>query len=278
MLRSLMRNTALGLVIGVSLLGAACSSSSSSPAAPTDAGGTSSDASNGGDDTQADAGTLSQTCGAPPYVTLGITLKALTGSGETPLPGARFTSPLCPDKYQVTDADGKLTGAITKGVTFYGRFEAKNYVKMLTPEQLYEADDPNVTASVPSALFSALIPGYDASKPTIFIGGFKDGGHGACDALDGAQYSVVNHPEVTVTYFSNDAIPQPTASAATTVSGRASITGLNVGEAVTLVGSKSGCEVVFKHGANTGRAPLEAGFITFIGAYVHDAQSDASTD
>ena len=261
---------------------AACSSKDSPPAATPGNDAATIDASTGGDDDASpdtsDPGQPADSCGTAPFVTLGIQVNGTGGSGDVPLPGAKFTTPLCPSSYKIADDAGKLTGSISKGVPFYGRFEAKNYVNLLTPEQIYEADDDTVTVSLPASLFSALIPGYDASKPTVFIGGFKDGGHGACDALDGIKYTVTGHPEVTITYYTPAAIPNPTTDDFTSSSGRASIIGLALGEPVTLVASKPGCEVVFKHGANTGRAPLEANYITFIGAYVHDLPgADAGT-
>jgi len=261
------------------LLATSCGSSSkdappSPDASSDDASGPSPDAAGAGED----AGVLADTCGAAPYVSLGITVTALSASGTAPLPGARFTTPLCPGSYKTTDADGKLVGLISKSVPFYGRFEAPNYIKTLTPESRYDADATDVGVQILPGIFAALIKGFDAASTVICVGGFKDGGHGACDALDGMTYAVVNHPEAVVTYYSNDSVPVATTDTSTTASGRAAITGLAPGEPVTLTGAKAGCEVVFAHGAATGRYPLEAGYLTLAGAYVHDAASDASAD
>src|SRR5262249_5530093 len=152
---------------------------------------------------------------------------------------------------------------VSKGVPFYGRFEAKNYASMLTGEQRYDVDTSDVEVKILPGLFTTLIPGFGPDKTAIFVGAFKDGGHGACDALDGMRDRVLGHPEAIVTYYTKDAVPVPTSLDATTESGRAAITGLAVGEPVTLTGAKPGCEVVFVHGTSTGRAPLEAGFVTF---------------
>src|SRR4051794_37293483 len=53
-----------------------------------------------------------QSCGAPPYVTLGIVVKAASTSGTgNPVEGAKLTIPqLCGDKSQLSAADGTITG------------------------------------------------------------------------------------------------------------------------------------------------------------------------
>jgi hypothetical protein len=264
---------------------AGCSSSSSSAASDggaADAGGSLDAGALGITDASGtgDATVPSDHCGAGPWVTLGITVSALgsNGAAGAPIAGATFTSPLCPGSSATSDANGRLVGHVSQSTPFYGRFDAPSYVSMLTPEQQYASDDDAITVTMLPPLFTSLVGGYDATKGTIFIGSFSDTGHDGgtdpCDSMDGIQFAVQGHPEWTPTYYSAGSIPTATNGTSTTTSGRASFAGLDVGEPVTLTGSKPGCVVTFVHGADTGRAPREAGYVTFIGAYVTDG-SDA---
>ena len=204
-------------------------------------------------------------------VLVGITVTGIVlQPPPPPVPNAVFTSPSCPGISYTTDANGKMKGHVPKGVPFYGRLEAKGYVPSILPEQLFTADTPDISVTLPPGVLLSLIPGYDASKGTIFIEILKDGGKGACDQLDGVTLSVQGHPEVAVTYYSADTVPTPVAGAtATTTGGEASITGLPLGSPVQLVATKPGCTAVLQKPPTTGRSPLEAGFVTLAGVYLH---------
>jgi hypothetical protein len=276
---------------GLFALALAACSSSSPPAggAANDGGGVgqgndaaaSPDGASGGDD----GGTAGDQCGAAPYVTLGITVTsfATSGSPSQPIPGVKFTSTLCPGTFTTSDADGKITGKVTKDAVFYGRFEASGYTTILTPELTYGADDPNVGVQLLPALFTSLIGNYDASKGTIFIGAEADNGHDGgsdpCDQLDGISFAVDGHPELKPTYYAPGSIPSAVPGTSTTSAGRASFAGIDPGEPLTITATKAGCSVTFVHAADTGRIPREAGYVTLIAAYVHDGGgSDAGAD
>ena len=212
----------------------------------------------------------SDTCGTAPYVTLGILVKGATiDNSNPPLPGAKFTTPLCPGVYTVSDDAGRLAGHLSKGAAFYGRFEAAHYANTLTPELQFDVDVKDYEVVIPPTIFAALVPDFGPDKTAILVGTKRNGGSGECDKLDGITLSVVGHPEANVTYYSTDQVPAPVAGAtATTASGRAAIGGLAAGSPVVLAGTKAGCVVTMKKGEFTGRAPLEAGWLTLIAAYV----------
>lgn len=251
----------------------ACGSTTIYGCSAKSAAATSGDA--GGDDASASesdgGGLLPTACGNNPYVTVGIVVSGVALMPPAPLvDGAVLTSPLCPGVSLTSAADGTMTGRIAQNVPFYGRVEAKSYAKTLTPEQLFTVDTPAVALTLPPAILTALIPNYSATSTTIFLNMFQDGGHGACNKVDGATFDVMGHPEAIVTYFSADAVPVATTGTATTAGGKATITGLAPGDPVTVLGHKAGCTVTLVKDATTGRSPLEAGWITIGGVWIHD--------
>lgn len=263
----------MNLLGRIALLGSgallACSSSSSAnPAAAADASSPG-DSHDGGGGAEAAVADL-PTCGAPPYVTLGIVVRAASAGGNgAVIAGAKLTTSLCPGTLRLSGDDGVIRGRVSKGVPFFARFEATSYVPTLISEQQFDADKDPIVAPLPPSLFTALVPGYDATKAAIVVGVTKDGGSGPCAALDGVSFQVEGHPEAKVTYFTADAIPAATTGTTTTLAGRAVITGLPNVPLVTLTGTKTGCTVTFLKAPYTGRAPLEAGFLTLAPAYLH---------
>lgn len=213
-------------------------------------------------------------CGDGPWVTLGIVVVALdlgNLDGSTPLPGASFTSPLCPGLDKTSDDAGAIVGLVSKDVPFYGRLQRANYVSELAPEEIFDADSTgNKVEMLPSILENLLLPGLDGGSTAIVIAAQKlQDDAGACSSLDGISFSVPGHPEANVIYFSSAAIPaaEPDASA-TSSRGLVAITGLAGGQFVTLDAGKPGCNVVFAHGPLTGRVPLENGFASLMPAYL----------
>ena len=261
---------------GALLFGAAmwaCSSSSNGTTAGGDDGGTGGDDGSGGD-----SGSSLATCGPPPYINLGVIVQAAsTDKNPARVPGAVLTSPLCPDASFTADDNGAIQGLVTENVPFYGRFNANAFAATLSPEQEFDADVPELAISLPPSLLTAIVPGYDASKPTIFVEVLQDGGHdhdggASCNDPSGIALSVQGHPEAVVTYYSADSIPAPVNGAtATTAGGKASIVGVDASASpVTLVGTKTGCTVSFVKDTSTGRIPLENGYISIAGAYLRD--------
>ncbi len=275
-----MKSRARPLVL-VSLLAAAaalgaCSSKSSGAAAATATGGDAA-ASSGGPGTLDDAGggetgpTSTIACGTAPFVSLGIVVRQIsTGPGPgAPVDGATLTSSLCPGITAITGADGIVSAQVTKGAPFFARLEAPNYAKTLIAEMQYAADTKDIEAPLPPSLFTALVPGFTPAKTAVIVGVSQGGGTGACDAVDGISFIVTDHPEAKIAYFTDDAIPQMSKGTVTTAAGRAAITELAVGAPVSIVGTKTGCTVEFARAPYTGRAPLEAGALTLVPAFIH---------
>lgn len=218
---------------------------------------------------------MTDVCGQPPYVTLGIVVIALDLSNPdgSVLPGATFTSPMCPGFEQVSDDAGVIEGQISANTPFFGRLQAKDYISELAPEEIYDADSIGTHIEMLPQLLAAIAPGYEADAATIAVAVEKTvDDAGACSSLDGVTLSVVGHPEVTVTYLSAGSIPLPQLDAsATTTRGFAVMTGLTGVDGtqyVALSGSKPGCHVVFAYGPITGRVPVENGFASLMPAYL----------
>lgn len=241
---------------------------------PLDA--TADDASAGEDVVDAGADlTVSNVCGDPPWVTLGIQVVALTLGDAAPLPGAQFTASLCPGFVQYSDEAGVVKGSVSRGVPFYGRLVAPDYVSELAPEEVFDADSTGSRIEMlPTFIEGVLLPGYDASASSAIVVSVQRtvSDAGACSSLDGVTLGVAGHPEAQVTYFSNGTIPTPVPGAtATTTSGLAAITGLSAGEAggyVTLTATKPACHAETQHGSQTGRVPLETGFVSLMAVYL----------
>jgi hypothetical protein len=208
-------------------------------------------------------------CGAPPYVTLDVTVLGGHADGTaSPLAGAVFTSPLCPGASATSDASGHLVARVTAGAPFYARFVAPGYAMTLSPEETYTADAPAVSFTLLPSLVTTVIPGYSSTEPVVFLAVANDTATGACAALDGVTFEVEDHPEAVVTYYSTDPVPQPTTGTATTARGLASIQGLPAQAPVTITATKPGCTLLLARPPDTGRAPLEAGYITEMPAYL----------
>ncbi|HEY8039926.1 MAG TPA: hypothetical protein VIF15_09045 [Polyangiaceae bacterium] len=230
-----------------------------------------------GDDGSPDAAeelAIADQCGPSPWVTLGIFVVGLTLSDPdgSPLPGASFTSPLCPGLVQYTDDAGLIQGQVSANVPFYGRLKAQNFISELAPEELFDADSTgHKIEMLPTILEGILLPTFDASASTAIVIAAQKlvDDAGPCSAFDGIAFSVPGHPEATVTYFTNDTIPAPIANGTmTSVRGLAAVTGLAANQMVTLAGTKIGCTVVFQHDTLTGRVPLETGYVSLMAAYV----------
>jgi len=218
--------------------------------------------------------TVGDSCGPAPWVTLGIIVVGLTldNPDGSPLPGAQFTSPLCPGFVQYSDDSGVIQGQISANTPFYGRLQAPNFINELAPEEIFDADSTgHKIQMLPTLLESIVLPGFDASSQTAIVIAAQKvvDDAGPCSAYDGITFTVPGHPEAVVTYFSAATIPAPIPDAgATSTRGLAGITGLAAGQLVTLAATKPGCNVLFQYQTLTGRVPLENGFISLTPAYV----------
>jgi len=217
---------------------------------------------------------VADVCGPAPWVTLGIFVVALSldNLDGSPLPGAQFTTPLCPTLTQYSDDSGVILGQVSANTPFYGQLQAAGFVPELAPEIEFDADSTGHKIDMLPTIFeSILLPTFDASGSTVIVVDLAKlvDDAGACSTTDGVSFTVPGHPEAQVTYFSSGGIPQPVPGAtATTTEGIAAITGLAEGQLVTLAATKPGCSILFKHDGLTGRVPLQNGFVSLTQAYV----------
>jgi hypothetical protein len=266
------KRVALLLVAGAANAGLAfaCSSSRSPGAAAT-----SLDAS-GGDD----AGTLDSTtdvtapttCGAMPWISLGVTLTGITldDPDGAPASGVEFTSPLCPGYVEYSDEAGAVEGQISANTPFYARLQGSGFLSELTPEEILDASSNGNQLVMFTSLLGDLVSGFSAQTATIvLLVDVLEHDAGACSSSDGITITVPGHPEAEVTYYSTDSIPSPVdGGTATTTRGLASIAGLAAGQIVSLAATKTGCTVTFARPPLTGRTPLENGFASLMPAYL----------
>ena len=256
------------------LTAVACSSGSKPAANQSDAtsgddGGTEAAVEDAGEELA-----VGDVCGPAPWVTLGIVVLGLTldNPDGSPLPGAQFTSPLCPMLAQYSDDAGVIQGQISRDTPFYGRLQATGFIPELAPEEIFDADSTgHAIQMLPTIIEGILLPGFDASSQTAIVIATQKiaDDAGPCSSYDGITFSVPGHPEAQVIYFASGTIPSPIPEAgATSTRGLAAITGLDAGQLVTLSATKPGCNVLFQYQTLTGRVPLETGFVSLMPAYL----------
>jgi hypothetical protein len=259
-------------IFGAVAFSEACSSSSSTDAAST------SDAASGATGETGASTTELPTCGAPPYVTLSLSVEtASAADAATRIGGAILTSPLCPDASFTSDDDGGIVGLVTQNTAFYGRFNAAGYAPTLSPEEFFDASLPTVAIALPPSLLTVIVPNYDKTKPLVLVdarldtGTNHDGGAN-CDDPSDIAFSVDGHPEAVVTYYTSGSIPSAIPGATgTSEAGLASITGIDVSiSPISITGTKTGCTVSFVKNGSTGEIPLENAYVSIAAAYLRD--------
>ena len=118
-----------------------------------------------------EAASMADVCGPAPWVNLGIIVVALDLSDPdgSVLPGATFTSPLCPGLEKVSDDAGVINGLISQNTPFYGRLTAPNYISELAPVEVFDADSTGNRIEMLPQILSGLLPDYaaDASGLTL---------------------------------------------------------------------------------------------------------------
>ena len=213
-------------------------------------------------------------CGPEPYAH--VTLKVVSTS-NTPLAGIQFRSDQCSDVTAVSDKDGLISGYVTKETPFVGRLEGKLYVPILTPEESFKADEITVSVPMFPTLLLSLLPDYKATAGALLVQlAHVDTATSPCAAQDGVSLSLKEQPDAKIVYYTSDVIPQPNGKTYTGDSGFASVTNLTPDGFVTPRGKKKNCLVSFKSSMNTGRAPLEAGWLTVIqGVVFNDPDAGA---
>lgn len=212
-------------------------------------------------------------CGDGPYVNVTAELTSFADATQ-PVVGAKLTVDLCPEEAWVTDASGKLSGSMTANVAHNPKLVADGYLPTRTGQQILTADFDASSGLIAAGLVF-LIPHYDPEKPTVMaaVSVKKKMAGDPCHEADGAVFSVVGHPEATVTYYAGSQVPSPDpAMTATGPLGLAEISGLEAtgpGEYIELTVDKPTCaDVSFVSYPFTGKFRLEKGVLTLAGAFM----------
>ena len=216
---------------------------------------------------------VADVCGPAPWITLGIEVVALSLANidGSALPGAQFTSPLCPGLVKISDDAGRIEGQISSGMPFYGRLQANNYIPELAPEEVFDADSTGNRVEMLPTIVEGIVGLDGGGKNIAILAKNLVDDAGACSAVDNITFTVPGHPEARVIYLLSSLFPGGTA---TSSRGIAVISGIDAGQFVTLAGTKPGneagttCKVIFQRGPVTGRVPLENGFVSLMPAYV----------
>jgi hypothetical protein len=238
-----------------------------------DTGAAERDTGSGPDDASAADGTTTPAdgaCGTAPWVNVELNLLGITLGDAEPLTGVALTSPLCPGVVHYSDESGQLVGQVERNVPFYASLALKAYMPELTPEEIFDASE-SVTFDMLPELFNAILrpPLTSTSSAVLVLAIATDDDAGPCSQLDGVAFAVEGHPEAQVTYYSPDSFPSAVdGGTATSSRGLATISGLAPAQFVTVTGTKAGCHVALARGSLTGRARVEAGFLSLMPAYV----------
>jgi hypothetical protein len=223
------------------------------------------------DATTADGTTLADGgCGTAPWVNVELNVLGITLGDAEPLTGVALTSPLCPGVAYYSDEAGRVVGQVSRNVPFYASLALKAYMPELTPEEVFDAGE-SVTFDMLPSLFNAILrPPLTSTTSAILVLAIATGDDaGPCSQVDGVAFAVEGHPEAQVTYYTSDSFPSAIdGGAATSSRGLATISGLAPAQYVTVTGSKAGCHVALDRGSLTGRARVEAGFLSLMPAYV----------
>ena len=216
-------------------------------------------------------------CGPGPYVKLtGHVLEATASGTGRSKEGVVITFDVCSDKPFTSDADGTLRGNMTKGLLGAFRAEHPDDIPSYYGEWKTDADFEGTVQDVPKLFQGIVAPDFTPDKTLLALGvnypagtfdaGVPDGGPtDTCQRSEGVSYSLPDHPEAKIVYFTTDAVPKPDPSAtSTSKNGIATITGLPDGITVTPVASKAGCKLSSQFDGFTGRAKLVKGYGTIL--------------
>jgi hypothetical protein len=212
-------------------------------------------------------------CGPGPYVKLtGHVVEATATGVSRPKEDVVVTFDVCPDKPFKSDADGTLTGMMTKGLK--GAFKAEHPDDIPSYYGEWGTDENfDGTIQVVPKLFQGIVaPDFTPDKTLLALGvsyprgtfdaGVPDGGPtDPCQRSEGVTYTIPDHPEAKVVYFTTDAVPKPDPNAtATSTNGVATVTGLPDGLILTPVATKPGCKLTGVQFGFTGRVKLVKGY------------------
>lgn len=203
------------------------------------------------------------TCGPGPYVTyemqtIGQTIGEL--SKEQPLLPIKVSMSACPEVKGLTDSEGYARLRLTVGQANSLRLDADGWLPTrwheLTPQSYMDA--PTFTIMAKGS--ETELPGFAADKGVILVD-VAGATAGTCFTSDGVTISVKDHPEAVITYHAGDKPFGPMSGAtATSTSGLVSIAGIAPGTKVTILGTKTDCDVA--SWASPGTVLVEAGVVS----------------
>jgi hypothetical protein len=264
---------ALCAAASAAMFAVACSAGGGPSQDRSDSGAAGGDTGTGPQEAGAADGTTTSeaACGPAPWVNVELNVLGITLGDAEPLTGVALTSPLCPGVVHTSDDAGRVVGQVAQNAPFYASLELNAYLKELTPEEVFDADQGGITFDMLPVLFNAVLrPSLTSTSTAVLVLAIATGDDaGACSQLDGVAFAVDGHPEAQVTYYSPDSFPSAIdGGTATSSRGLATISGLAPGQFVTVTGTKAGCSVALARGSLTGRARVEAGYLSLMPAYV----------
>ncbi|HTJ42876.1 MAG TPA: hypothetical protein VL463_12320 [Kofleriaceae bacterium] len=214
-------------------------------------------------------------CGPGPYVHAHAGVASF--STHLPVAGATATLDACPEHPFVADELGYFDLQMTQGLPFDPRIEAAGFVTMRSGESTITADlDLGYAPLFPTDLMS-LFPDDTASSPALVVitalpAGTQTNPNDPCTDRSGVTFSVVGHPEATLTYYGGSGsapVLDPSLTATTTV-GAVEIGGLAQTDAATIeiAAAKTGCTISCVSYPHTGHYKLENGVLSLAGAFM----------
>jgi hypothetical protein len=230
------------------LVGACSAGGGTSTPDRTDASATDADAGAPAEEAGTADGTITDggACGLAPWVNVELNVVGLTLGDAQPLTGVALSSPLCPGVVHYSDNAGRVVGQVSQNVPFYASLELNAYLRELTPEEVFDADQSGITFDMLPSLFNAILqPPLTSSSTAILVLAMATADDaGPCSQVDGVGFGVEGHPEAQVTFYSPDAFPVAIdGGSATSSRGLATISGLAPAQFVTVTGTKAGCHV-----------------------------------
>jgi hypothetical protein len=214
----------------------------------------------GQDDVSSDA-PRATACTAPPFVAFTAHMREITTSkSDQALAGATVGFTTCAGFVVTTDANGVAATNVTKGIAYSPFYSSNGHVNAVGAEAP-ATSDADVTVTLPIVNESGIIPGYDASKPSLEIV-LVAKGTPPCDGVDGVTLEVTNHPEGIAKYMATDWPTNRTPVGTASSGDHVFFTGLAAGIKVQVTGKKTGCTVTTVTSAQTGNFELVNGLLT----------------
>ncbi len=185
------------------------------------------------------------TCGPGPYVSIDFALRGLLigALGKAPAAPVKFTNSLCPEVAMQTDAEGYVVLKMTVDKPFSLRFDPPSATHLPTrwPEETLRPWSESTAYFVFDAAVKPQLPPIDKGVVFVQVSGSVVGSCGA----EEVKLAVKDHPEAVIKYHGAlKPFAVDDTLTATSSTGVATITGLAAGTKVTIIGTKTGCDVV----------------------------------